>query len=151
MLKALSITLVLTGLFSCGRPSEQRTEAILASRLIANNKLASFNFCEVGPAGWDSILVLKPYCPPEEMQRFGINNYLNARMLTPSQAYNDFSCTLLFLKKKSCIGYSVVSRAVVDMTRLANNKDFNLALITRTACVKKLHRNEATGGVSMTE
>jgi hypothetical protein len=150
MRKTLALSFLVISLFACGRrPNEQRIEVALASRLIADNKLASFNFCEVGPTKWDSILVLKPYCPPEAMKQFGINNYLTTRLLVPNQESSDVSCTLIFLEKKSCVGYSVISREIVDMTQLANEKATNLALITRANCVKKLKRSEASGGVSM--
>jgi hypothetical protein len=151
MRKMLGLSFLVVSLCACGRPAEQRIEVALASRLIADNKLASFNFCEVGPTGWDSILVLKPYCPREAMKRFGINNYLTTRIWAPSQASDDFSCTLIFLKKKSCVGYSTVSREIVDMAGLANEKDANLALITRANCVKKLKRSEAPGGVALVD
>jgi hypothetical protein len=150
MYKALGLALVAVGLFSCSRlPNEQRMEVKLASRLIGNCELASFSFCDSGPADWDSILVLKPYCPPEAMKQFGINNYLTTRLLAPNQESSDFSCTLIFLKKKSCVGYSVISREILDMTQLANEKDSNIALITRANCVKKLKRSEAYTGVVM--
>ena len=147
-----SLVLLAGGAFAYGhRPNPEHTDITLASALIRNNQLASFSFCDAGPAGWDSILVLKPYCPPTEIKRFGVDNYWSTRLFTYSQAYDDFNCTLLFLKQNSCVGYCVVSRQLVDLVGLANYKDFNLALITRAGCEKKLHRHAPSGAVSMAD
>ncbi|TDN36562.1 hypothetical protein E4631_13295 [Hymenobacter sp. UV11] len=152
MLKALGLVVLVVSLGGCGRrPTEQRVDVSLASKLIANNQLASFSFCKEEVVAWDSILVLKPYCPLAEVERFGINNYLTTKLLVTNQAQDDLNCTLVFLEKGSCVGYSVISRQIVDLSRLTNEKDFGFALITKHNCVKKLYRNKTYGGVSMVD
>ncbi|MGI4740536.1 MAG: hypothetical protein ACRYG7_35640 [Janthinobacterium lividum] len=147
--KVLGFLAVVLCLSACATPPEHRVDISLASKLIHNNQLATFSFGNEGPPAWDSILVLKPYCNMDEVERFGIENPLAITRVVRNQSYGDFDCTLLFLREKSCVGYSVVSRQIVDLAKLANHKNCNLALITRTNCVKKLHRDKTYGGVSM--
>lgn len=152
MLKIISLILLALGVGSCRkRPDNMDTATVLAHKLIANNQLVSFNFCDYAPAAWDSILVMKPYCPFEQIKKFGVKNYLNTRIFATNQGYDDFNCTLLFLKNQTCVGYSVIPRAIVDLSELPNEKDSGISLITKANCLKKLRFNKSHKFVSIVD
>ncbi|MEJ7662174.1 MAG: hypothetical protein WKG07_22720 [Hymenobacter sp.] len=114
----------------------------LAHKLIANNQLASFSFCEYEPAAWDSILVVKPYCPPEAIKEFGVKNYPNTEDCIRNKGVDDANCTLLLLRNQTCVGYSVVPRSIIDLANLPNENGIVISLITKANCLKKLRFNE---------
>ncbi len=152
MLKAISVILLALGASACGpRPDNVDTATVLAHKLIANNQLSSFSFCDYRPVSWDSVLVVKPYCPPEAIKKFGVKNYLSTRVFANNHRYDDINCTLLFLKNQTCVGYSVVPRIIVDLADLPNEKDVGISLITKANCLKKLRFDKTREFVKMVD
>ncbi|MDJ0364249.1 hypothetical protein QMK33_03740 [Hymenobacter sp. H14-R3] len=92
---------------------------------------------------------MKPYCPPEKIQGFGVSNYQKTKYLVDNQSLDEASCTLLFLKNQTCVAYSVIPRSTVDLTDLTNEKDSGISLITKANCVKKLRFGKSSTFVKM--
>ncbi|AMR28241.1 hypothetical protein A0257_14860 [Hymenobacter psoromatis] len=152
MFKSISLILLAVGVGACGkRPDKVDMATVLAHKLSANKQLASFSFCNDVPLVWDSILVVKPYCPAGEIKKFGVKNYANTKDFVSNQGVDDANCTLLFLKNQTCVGYSVVPRAIVDLADLPNEKDSGVSLITKANCLKKLRFDKTHEFVKMVD
>lgn len=142
MLKLLCFLGLLTGLVAC--QSHQipniHLEATLARELIADNQLVRFDFGDSRKINfsWDSIVIIKPYCPAKEFENLGVKNFGQLKYLMEKQSEGE--CVLLFLKSDICVAYSVVLRSIVDFSSLKNYNSKCFSLVSKANSVKKLRR-----------
>jgi hypothetical protein len=146
---------LLLGLGSCSTPITTHAPAQLlpaptGGPVASTSSLAGSRLCQGFGTEWDSVLVVLPYTPPELVWALPVTNYQAIRGPVQEQRLDEGTCTLLMVKNRRYIAYSVFPRSV-DWTTFSEDKapHEQLVWLTKPDCARLVARFSPLAGDTM--
>jgi|GEM_PF-5639059 len=107
-------------------------DSLVSSYKSGDSIVNDHHLCQAFPKDWDSIAILNPYEPFEQLSKFNLTN-LEDLDDTLSVRHTDQFCLILFIKDRSITGYSKLKRTPLDFSK-ATPGDSGKFLIKRADC-----------------
>ncbi len=90
-------------------------------KILSKDTSVALNFCELIPFDWDNIYIVPPYAEIKRFKKRNVKYSNNLASELSNSSLNEQNCILVFVKNRSILRYSTVSRQILDFAHLERN------------------------------